>query len=216
MTPFTLKKYSLWLLSALGIFLWIIRYYSTGSIRFIFLNWNLFLAVIPWLLMEYVRPESTSTRKMIVVGLVWLLFFPNSAYVLTDLIHLRAESSVPVWFDLLLILSYAFASLIFGFNSLLGIERLISKRLSEKASMLVVSGLLLLSGYGIYLGRFQRWNSWDIVSQPMNLISNIADHVIHPFSHPRMLLFSAVMGCLMILLYYGMFSNREANRKPSA
>jgi len=181
----------------------ITRYFITDTKVFLFLNWNLFLAFIPWLLSTLLIIKGIN-RKLPLIGLIftWLLFFPNSPYILTDLFHLRARSSAPVWFDLVVILSFAWTGLIYGFVSLMDISKLMKKYLSDKAISLIIVFFLFLSSFGIYLGRYLRWNSWDILSNPFGLFNDIIDRFINPFSHPRTWGMTLLMGILLNMIYF--------------
>lgn len=95
----------------------IFRFVYTDTKVFLFLNWNLFLAFVPWAVssLMMLRPKLRQSKWMFALLLcMWLLFFPNAPYILTDLFHLHISSSMPVWFDLVLILSFAWTGLLFG------------------------------------------------------------------------------------------------------
>ena len=175
-------------LSILCFSLSIFRYIYSDTRMFLFLNWNLFLAFLPWLfssiLMIYPKLQD---NKLILWGLIlsWLLFFPNSPYILTDLFHLRIYTTMPIWFDLLLLLSFAWVGLMFGFMSLWDIEKLLSKKINNKLIPAISIVLLFLGSFGIYIGRYLRWNSWDIFRQPYSLASDIGDRIVNPFEHLR-------------------------------
>ena len=203
--------------STLCLVLSIIRVLYSATPTFLFLNWNLFLAFIPWalssLLIVYPKLQQ---KKLAVVGLLatWLLFFPNAPYILTDLFHLKWASSMPMWFDLLLILSFAWVGLLFGFMSLWDIEKilkryLITSRLKGllryRLSLPIFSTILLFIGsFGIYLGRYLRWNSWDILAEPFALIYDIGDRFINPFEHPRTWGVTLFMGLFLSVVYWSL------------
>ncbi|MBI3260510.1 MAG: DUF1361 domain-containing protein, partial [Ignavibacteriae bacterium] len=88
----------------------IFRFIYTKEGLLLFLNWNLFLAFVPWALstIAIIKPKlQTSKYSILILLSIWLLFFPNSPYILTDLFHLRVRPSIPIWFDLILILFFA-------------------------------------------------------------------------------------------------------------
>lgn len=178
--------------------------YSETNV-FLFLNWNLFLAFIPWLFtsiaMLYPRIRKSDFLLILIVG-SWLLFFPNAPYILTDLFHLRLKSSMPVWFDLVLILSYAWTGLMFGFMSLWDIEILIFEKISRKIRLIFPLGLLFLGSFGIYVGRYLRWNSWDIIKEPFGLFYDISDRLVNPFDHPRTWGMTIFMWLFLSMLYF--------------
>ena len=187
----------------------------TDSNMFLFLNWNLFLAFIPWALTSYVvlKPKIQAKKGTVFLLLfAWLIFFPNAPYILTDLFHLKWSSDMPMWFDLILILLFAWSGLMFGLLSLWDIEKMIGDKLSRFWTSTIVTSLLFIGGFGIYLGRFLRWNSWDVVNNPSNLMYDIGDRVIHPFDHPRTWGVTLFMGLFLNMVYWSfkLLRKREA------
>lgn len=183
----------------------IFRFIYTDTKVFLFLNWNLFLAFVPWAVtsITILRPSIQTYKITIIILLaVWLLFFPNAPYILTDLFHLRLKSSMPKWFDLILILSFAWTGLVFGFLSLWDIEGILAKSLSQIWISLISVSLLFIGSFGIYLGRYLRWNSWDIIGEPFNLLYDIADRLINPFDHPRTWGVTIFMGIFLNMIYW--------------
>lgn len=198
------------LLAAFSLFcllLSLTRWYITGSKMYLFLNWNLFLAFLPWALSTLLWLYPTLKQKTGVTALflgTWILFFPNAPYILTDLYHLRIKTAIPIWFDVVLILSFAWTGLLYGFTSLLDVESSMAERFGKKAAGICVFGLLFLGSFGIYLGRFLRWNSWDILREPLALLSDIASRFTDPVSHPRTWAVTVLMGLLLNGMYWSM------------
>jgi uncharacterized membrane protein len=183
----------------------VFRVYKTNHHLFLFLNWNLFLAFIPWLLTSIVMVfPRLQKRKWILAPLFtsWVLFFPNAPYILTDLFHLRVNTQVPIWYDLVLILSFAWTGLWFGLISLFDLEKLLSKFINQKIVTGVSVLLLFISGFGIYIGRFLRWNSWDVLRRPEELMTDIIDRFVDPFSHPRTWAVTILMGLFLNMIYW--------------
>lgn len=181
----------------------VFRYYISDTKVFLFLNWNLFLAWIPLLLSSFIIAFKVRTKiSLILIIAVWILFFPNSPYILTDLFHLRARSEIPVWYDLIVILSYAWTGLICGFISLHDIE----KRLSDYGSRYIINGVIIffffMSSFGVYLGRFLRWNSWDVLSNPFGLFSDIVLRFIYPMEYTRTWGVTLLMGIMLNFMYF--------------
>ena len=203
------------LLAGMSIFsltLSLIRYCATGSLMYLFLNWNLFLAFIPWLLSTIMVIYGCYNKKILLAFLLlsWLLFFPNSPYILTDLFHLRKHSAAPVWFDWALILSFAWTGLMFGFASLADIEKLLCRYTGRKNVPWLVVTLLFVAAFGVYMGRFLRWNSWDVISDPIALCDDVLQRFVHPFRHLSAWLITLLVGCLLNMMY---FSLRLARRQ---
>lgn len=177
----------------------------SGTRHFLFLNWNLFLAFVPWLFTVILTMSPNLQKsRLAVFGMlgVWLLFFPNASYILTDLFHLSHNSSMPIWFDLVLILSFAWTGLLYGFLSLWNLEELMEQFLSKRTITILSVGLLFISSFGIYIGRYLRWNSWDIVNHPTKLMGDIGDRIINPFDHTRTWGVTIFMGLFLTMLYF--------------
>lgn len=183
----------------------VFRLIYTDTKAFWFLNWNLFLAFIPWAAtsLAIISPKIQKNRFAIAAILtVWLIFFPNAPYILTDLLHLRDASSMPVWFDLILILCFAWVGLLFGFLSLWDIEKIMKMKVNNKWIAFSSVILLFISSFGIYAGRYLRWNSWDVVSKPFELTNDMGDHLINVFVHPRTWGMTIFMGLFLNIMYW--------------
>lgn len=211
------------LLLCIGCFtLSIARCFMSESGHFLFLNWNLFLAGIPLLLsrvlMHNARPETEGGRdiitktKVVLLVPMWLLFFPNAPYILTDLFHLGRVSSMPEWFDLLMILLFAWAGLFAGFKSLQDIQRMLAKFMSQRKSMIVVVLLLFIAAFGVYIGRFERWNSWDIITHPFSVMSDVAEKFINPMEHQRTWGVTLLLGTLLNVIWFSFSLMRPDSR----
>ncbi len=118
-------------------------------------------------------------------GVLWLLFLPNAPYIVTDFLHLRDIDSGPLWLDVLLLASCAATGLALGFGSVLQIHRLFRAAGRSALGWLVALSGMLLSGLGIYPGRFLRWRSVDIIREPMVLLGDILERIGHPLVHYR-------------------------------
>jgi uncharacterized membrane protein len=178
------------------------RMYHSGSIRFMFLTWNLFLAWVPLgiALLTYRRLEQGRLRGYhgLVGWAAWLVFFPNAPYIITDLLHLTKRSAVPIWYDSLMVFSYALVGLLAGLLSLHLIHRVMDRLLARMMAWGVVMGSLLLAGFGIYLGRFERWNSWDLLTNPASLLGSALEQL----TNPTALRLTAVFALMLTLIYH--------------
>ena len=156
----------------------------TGT--FLFLVWNLFLAWMPyWLALALdfatrIKPNLSAyfTGFLLVT---WLLFFPNAPYIITDLLHLKDREVVPHWFDLMLIVSFAWTGLMLGYCSLFEIQHFLEQRYKRWVVWMLVCGAIWIAGFGVYMGRFQRWNSWDALTHPFAVVGQQV-HVLLNFS----------------------------------
>lgn len=109
---------------------------------------------------------------------------------------------MPVWFDLVLILLYAWTGLLFGFLSLWDLEKLAAERFHERTIPLLSMTMLFIGSFGIYVGRYLRWNSWDVISEPFQLFYDISDRVVNPLAHPRTWGMTILMGIFLNMLYW--------------
>lgn len=196
-----------WLLlsSCFSCVLLLARMIVTGTIEYIFLPWNLFLAFIPyWITQWMTRNVSVIENKikLVVVLAGWLLFIPNSFYIITDMFHLVNVRSAPKWFDLLLIFSFAWNGILCGIISLRRIEQVLSLVKGKGFSIAVVFTVMWLCAFGIYIGRFLRFNSWDVITDPFSLAGEIFDMIIYPFDHGYAWGMTLCYAAFMTLLYF--------------
>lgn len=178
------------------------RIFYSGSLLFTFLVWNIFLAWIPFGISYYLtKPASEKRWRQWLLFAAWLLFFPNALYIITDFVHLDLETNVPKWFDAILLFASAVVGLMMAFISLYRIEKFLTKRINEKIMPLIIGGILFLGSFGVYLGRFLRWNSWDIIRNPLGLISAIVQRFFFPLEHLRTWGITCILTMLFYLLY---------------
>lgn len=141
-----------------------------GRAKWMFLVWNLALA---WMPVIFARAlcnalDRPGWHRWMLGPLAggWLLFFPNAAYIVTDLVHLQVRPGVPMWFDVIVVAAYAITGLVLGYASLSVLHARVRSRCGGVLGWLFVGSTLALSSWGIYLGRFLRWNSWDPILRP--------------------------------------------------
>lgn len=156
----------------------------TGSMHFAFLLWNLFLALLPLLISNFMTGNINKGYLLLLLGGLWLLFLPNAPYIITDFFHLKDKSPIPIWYDLFLILGFAWCGLLFWLISMIQVTSLIRKKVKPKYHILILQGLILMSALGVYLGRYGRWNSWDIFFYPFEIISSVGYMIVNPGSFP--------------------------------
>jgi uncharacterized membrane protein len=170
------------------------------------LLWNLFLAWLPMLsaLVAYNLYRRRSPFGWVVIGacaLIWLLFFPNAPYLLTDVMHLQPLSDAPYWYDLILVVAFAWTGSFLGLISLLLMQALVRKMAGTLAGWIFALGVLGVSGFEIYLGRFLRWNSWDVFVNPAPLVSDIIQQLRHPLANFQTYVFSILFSLFFICAY---------------
>lgn len=177
-----------------------LRVVWTGTLRFAFLSWNLFLAVLP-LLFSYLLGRARDRRVAFGLAALWLLFFPNAAYLLTDIVHLRRQDSPRYWLDLVLLFTAGAYGVYIGLRSLRQVEDWYGQWLKGPLKAILTFVLLLGCGYGMYLGRVERWNSWDVVAQPLSLLQDIYYDARHPWRSREAWLMTGVFAVGLQLLY---------------
>jgi uncharacterized membrane protein len=180
------------------------RVAKSGTLAYTFLVWNLFLALLPALFALLFARATKHGNPAVVRAIwfvLWLLFLPNAPYIVTDFVHLTALPRVPLWYDVALLLSFAGTGLLLGYSSVADVQAAIASRFGRAAGWFVAFASLVLSGFGIYLGRFLRWNSWDAITDPFDLATYIARHSIHPMSHRRSVAVTLIYGVGLALGY---------------
>ena len=180
-----------------------VRTVQTGSGYYRFLITNLFLACVPLFLSTGLRIANhlRFPRLMqLAVFCLWLLFLPNAPYILTDILHLTRASHAPAWYDLALLLSCSGTGLLVGYLSLMDVQGIIARSVGTVWGWLFALTSLVLSGFAIYLGRFLRWNSWDVLFSP-TLVFEILGAMMRPWAHARPLAVTIIFGVILALGY---------------
>lgn len=178
------------------------RIEKTSTTFFAFLAWNLFLAWIPFIASIALKKEvSLPWWGRVGAFIIWLLFFPNAPYILTDLIHLHQRPGIPLWFDLLLILAFAWSGLMLGLASLLNVHLFFKRIAGAGRAWAAVLVLLFLSGFGIYLGRFLRWNSWDAFVDPLSILEASISIILNPLDNAHATGFTLIFSGLLMACY---------------
>ncbi|MCU0429101.1 MAG: DUF1361 domain-containing protein [Cytophagaceae bacterium] len=142
----------------------------SNSWYYVFLLWNLFLAMVP-LFISWLLPY-VSKRWYLGLCFIWVLFLPNAPYLITDIIHLKSRSSIPLWYDALLLFSFALAGIWMWVRSIERWAQACQIDLLHRWMVPVLFGLNALIGYGIFMGRILRFNSWDLFVRPSVVLEN--------------------------------------------
>jgi uncharacterized membrane protein len=168
---------SLAILSLFVLALIVARVVYTRTFDHAGIAWNLFLAWIPFVLalVVYARARRLSRPSLVSLGGLWLLFFPNAPYIVTDLKHIGDAGRIPILYDVLFLSAAAWTGLLLGLTSLFLVHAVARRLLGAVSAWGLVVGVLALSSFGIYLGRVQRWNSWDVFIRPEALLGQIAE-----------------------------------------
>lgn len=120
---------------------------------------------------------------------------------MTDLMHLRVQHNRLLWLDLIALQAFAWTGLALGFLSLALVQRLVARRVGRSLSWLFASAVIAASAFGIYLGRFRRWNSWDVVRDPAGLLYDAAGTLLHPLANAQVIAYCAVLGAFLFTAY---------------
>lgn len=174
--------------SSLAMLLLFARIAWTGHREYSFLAWNLFLAWIPFAVSAAIRVLHTRGARALVLlpaFALWLGFLPNAPYLVTDFIHLRWRATAPVWFDAMMLASFAWAGVGLGSASLRSCAHVVRVRHGQIVATCFVPVVAVLTGFGVYLGRFVRLNSWDVALRPTTVVAQVVTPLAHPFLNMR-------------------------------
>jgi uncharacterized membrane protein len=179
------------------------RMVYTGRFTYLGLVWNLFLAWLPYMMSSWLQqsPVINSKWKFSAAAFVWLLFIPNSFYILTDLFHLNEHNNVPKWYDLALIVSFAWNGLLLGLLSVRQMEKLMEQYIGGRHELFFIYPVMALNALGVYIGRYLRYNSWDIITNPFGLSTDILKMAAHPIHYKYAWGMVACYSVFMTLVY---------------
>ncbi len=192
-----------------SISLLIVRIFLTGVEGYQFLLWNLFLAWVPYGI-SVIHERSARKWMSGILFISWFFFFPNAPYIVTDFVHLpwKYFGMGTFWYDGVLIGMFSFTGLLFGLGSLFRIHRSLTKQVGQMVARVIVAIVIILSGVGMYLGRFLRWNSWDVALRPMDILRNAIGHYSDPLWFEHAVIFSMVFSlfiAISYMIFFGMY-----------
>lgn len=179
------------------------RILYTQNWRFVSLIWNMFLAFLPFLFSTMLLKNINSSKWL--QGLLiaaWLIFFPNAPYIITDFVHLDYRAPVPFWYDLVIIFWSAWNGLILGFISLLNVEKFLLTRYNRRKVEILVYISLVLCAFGVYAGRYLRWNSWEVITNPVDILRDVKYIALNPEDNMRTWGVTFLFSILMIICYF--------------
>lgn len=195
--------------TVLCVSIWAFRSDYSGSGRYGFLIWNLFLAWIPFII-SYFTYTLTLNRRWVyifipVAAFLWLIFFPNAPYILTDFQHLaKVTGDLPVWYDVMMLIWFAFTGVLLGMVSLFLMQEIVRREFGRWMGWGFVALVTALSSAGVYVGRFLRWNSWDIFRNP----SGMAQYTFERIQDPSLqsVVFIGMFGAFFLFLYVTLYT----------
>ncbi|AZH28963.1 DUF1361 domain-containing protein [Paenibacillus sp. M-152] len=215
------------LVATLGCFGLIMYLQSTSETRiYQFLYWDIFLAWVPvfisLLMVALSKLRYAKVRNILLffAAWVWLFFLPNALYLVTELLHAfrfyDVNPGTRFWlntqFWLILFTSFSAAGIGLFLTSLcvLMIHRMLRKICSGWLAWVVVFVMLWLASIGVYIGRFARWNSWDVLLQPLVLFADLWSWAVNAGEKLHLLSFSwLVFGMALIFYLFIYISLRE-------
>ncbi len=176
---------------------------------FRFLEWNLFLAWIP-LIAAYTAWVFSLGRKWLYIvipfiAIVWIIFLPNAPYIITDFKHLTdPRADVPIWFDVMMLMWFSWTGMLLGVVSLYLMQDIVHKEFGRWVSWIMVLIVSALSGLGVYIGRFIRWNSWDIFTNPLDIVSQFVVGAQDPSL--RSIAFTIIFAGFFLFVYVTLYA----------
>jgi len=201
-------------ISLLCVLLIIARMFRMDESTFRFMLWNLFLAWLPLIVsliaMQAAQRMRGSVRLPLIaiLGIGWLLLYPNAPYLTTDFIHLIFRrynpDSMILWYDLVVFFLFSWCGLLLGYVSMRHFHEIVCRAFAAVTGWLFVAAASFLGGFGIYLGRVVRLNSWDAVFNPFRLIEGIIEGL-----NPDAFVFTVLFGLLILILYASLYALRR-------
>lgn len=156
-----------------------LRIFLFGSSSLKYILWNIFLAFIPFFIsytLLSLLKNNRLSKIIFIAGIIfWILFIPNAPYLVTDIIHIGEIRAVPIIYDALLLFNSALIGLLFGVYSISHIEQILKIKYSQKIASLVIFVTIFFISFGIYIGRFLRFDSWDIFENPISFTRAIGE-----------------------------------------
>lgn len=225
-----LTKKQLWTnvtLFVVYIIISVLTFLVTKDFLHIFLIWNLFLAALPFGIVYALDHQWVKSKTLIALLLfLWLIFFPNAIYIITDLIYLDVNhfvvnigsyfgaviyvETLPDYLALFHLFLGAFLGFVYGLKSLDVLIVLSMKQSFKLNRHLLVFGIFVLSSIAIYIGRFFRYNSWDILR-----FWRILSDLVNQFSWFT-LFFIAGLTLLQLIIFYALHNNFSEEKKSQS
>ena len=205
--------YPLLLSSMMACAFLVFRVLYSGTYNYSNLLWNLFLAWLPYIFALIASSFFGISPKrwwlIFLFGFLWLVFFPNAPYIVTDFYYLDPRPPVPLWFDISLIAIFAFTGCFLAIASLRSIHIIIDKSIGRVFGWFFTLFALGLASFGVYLGRFGRYNSWDILLDPKSLLKEVINNLLNPLDNLGFIGFT-IMFTSILLVFYLMFVNASS------
>jgi uncharacterized membrane protein len=192
--------------SLVSVVLFLANVHTTHSWEFAYLIWNLFLAWTPLLftfwLLRVLRRKLWSSWEALLVTVIWLSFLPNSFYMISDFVHILEVPPARVLYLVVVFSSFILNGVILGYLSLFQVHQELLKRLSKRTSAILVSLVLIVCSFAIYIGHDLRWNSWDLLRDPGGILVDVSNHVTDAIAYTTALSFFLLLASLYVVVWY--------------
>lgn len=200
------------LLLILAVSLNILRMIIFGSFSLIYILWNIFLAILPFLISSLLLKQAKEVRLskgVFIIGIIfWVLLLPNAPYLVTDLIHIGVVHNVPALYDSILLFSSAWVGMLLWMHSLFHIEQIFRMKYSILKVKIIIAIIIFLTSFGVYLGRFLRFNSWDIFVNHFSVLKSVWGILSQSALHIEAYLYTALF-FFFIYLSYGAWKHTQ-------
>jgi len=196
--------YPLFLASCIAGMMLIGRVIFGQSLAYAHMVWNLFLAWVPYICSLYISWRSQRTQRqwrLVVPALMWLSFLPNAPYLVTEYIHLLEIPSFALWYDIVMLTTFAWVGCVLAVASLRMMHEVAQSMFGLVRGWLLVLSVIALSGLGVYLGRFLRWNSWDLLLNPHHVVGDVALRLADPLAYPGAWGVTLMFSALLLVCY---------------
>lgn len=175
------------------------RMHEADNLKFIFLAWNLFLAWVPYV--ATLGLSASSRRYLIPLRLLlWLLFLPNAPYLITDMLHLHPRTDSPYWIDTFILFVFSLIGILLFYASSKAVWNYLQE-IRPTLAYWVLPISFVLCGYGIYMGRWLRYNSWDAFQHPFRMSRFLLNHTFEPNNMLLIGQVTVLFGTMLLLLY---------------
>ncbi len=197
---------SIILLIILSVVLNILRVIIWDRVSFIYILWNIFLALLPFLvssiLININNQKKIKNYLFFIIGIIWLLLIPNAPYIITDFIHIGEVRAVPELYDSFLLFSSAWVGLLLGLHSINHIEQILKTKYKKNIALAIITIIIIFISFGIYLGRFLRFNSWDVFAKPQVFLNGIVEIFSNTKNMTEALLYTLLFFFFMLTAYF--------------
>ena len=198
----------------LSVILNLLRIVFFGNTSFIYILWNILLAFVPFFISSILvlnTNKGNIIKPFFIIGFIlWFIFLPNAPYVITDFIHLGRIHIVPVMYDIFLLFTSAAVSLLMGLYSLSHMEKILLLKFSKKVTNIFIAIIILFTSFGMYLGRFLRFNSWDLFISHNSLVFGIWNALSTPDNFMNIYSYT-ILFFVFIYVFYISFKERRVN-----